>query len=161
MKNFHSSSTSKKTLDGGCREGNKIYSLVMPFTETEIIFFQKMLLTYGIHYVQVDNLTKGRKALFTLLSSIHFYRRKACISKNFEVIGEPNVYNLYKILEDLLKNDKSYSLEQLWAEGQHFDFLWIERSKSDTHNFFNLCNQAIQVCRDKELCVIVIEEKES
>ena len=159
MEKTQSSSASKKPINSESRAGVFDMFFEPPCNERDIIFFQKMLITQGIHQFYVTSLAKGRKALFTLLSSIPMHQRKACISNNFEVIGEIMSYNLYHKLNNLQQSDSLYSLEQLWAEGQHFDFLWIERSYNDNPLYMKFCEQAIQIFSNKELSIIVLEEK--
>lgn len=159
MEKFRSSLRSKISINGEYKEGVFYEVFQPPFHEFDIIHFQKILISCGVFHFSVSSLSQGRKSLFTFLSSIPLYQRKACISTNFNNLGEPIVYNVYQKLYEIWQNDSSYSFEQLWAEGQHFDFLWIEKTNKDNPIYTNLCHQALQIYKHKNICVIVLEEK--
>jgi hypothetical protein len=107
-----------------------------PLSEAAILSLHNLLLTNGIHYIQMPDVQTGRFFLYTFLRLFLPYKNSGCLTFNTMPL-EPYVTALHSCFEE---NDDDVGVKkELFGEKDffynicHFDFIWIEKDTQFAH----------------------------
>ncbi|NRB21595.1 hypothetical protein HRU45_02515 [Candidatus Dependentiae bacterium] len=122
MKQFYPSGHSSKSITS-LKKNKKNLS------EQDIIELHAQFLTNGIHNIKVKNVQEGRKLVYTLLQSLQYYQKTACLTLDKTPLKKGVIDLYYQLsLTNYLNTANPNRLREFFIESCNFDFMWIEES---------------------------------
>lgn len=94
-------------------------------SDQQILAFQDLFLTPGIHHIDVESLADGRIFIHTFLGSFAANKHVACLTTCGEFLA-PTIIRLYDDLALAGSLSLSSSLESFLLEEFYYDFVWVE-----------------------------------
>jgi hypothetical protein len=109
------------------QSGTTAHRVQHPLTDADIIKLQDTLLTVGIHTLKFPNVTQGRDAMITILTSLNCYTNVACLSMHTTELN-PAYFDMYYALTlgGYVHGNVEQKLDEFFLEQCDVDFLWIE-----------------------------------
>lgn len=107
---------------------SRMYSFdrIDQLSERQILDFQDLFLTNGIHYIDVESFSDARRFVASFLDSLASTKRIGCLTTLGDSL-EPRVIRLY---DDLALagtlTTSPLSLETFLLEEFYYDLLWVE-----------------------------------
>lgn len=140
---------------------NSAYIIKEPLSEATMLYLYELLLTNGVHYIQMQGRGKGRNIFYFFLNSFFVYKKTGCLTLN-DFMLSPRVSNIYTHLADagyLNSNETGgYDLDGFFHDQCHFDFLLIEKDirSADTHLLDNFENMIISYQLGRTIPIFIV-----
>ncbi|MCX5924466.1 MAG: hypothetical protein NTZ68_03520 [Candidatus Dependentiae bacterium] len=129
MENLRLSKPLAKQKELIIRDTKKINNFNWPLSDLEIIKLQNIFMTPGLHHISTENILSGRVLTDNILKSLQYYNFIGCLTTS-QILSDLDIANMYELYLDCNEMfEDTCSLEDLFIDCFHFDFVYIELSE--------------------------------